>query len=240
MEKGRYAVSGNVEYSVLRIPWSTNTSYLLDGYCVLSFISPACRRTHCNHTVEDDLEVFSTDDFGLDWISAHNFLTCLHKLSSYTFGHLEVSELASCLKEALFFCTPGHRYVSLHQIDSFDSAGESIGSSPSLVILSNTKAEVLAIHVVLPEITPKAAAAAAVVAPPTATPDLGIESDLEVEHSEASPSEAPPSPDYVPSSLIHAPASLNYHPESDIKSEQVEDESEPIEDALEATEPQSA
>ncbi|GJS13903.1 hypothetical protein Tco_0408375, partial [Tanacetum coccineum] len=54
-----------------------------------SFISPACRRTHCNHTVEDDLEVFSTDDLGLDWISAHNFLTCLQKLSSYASGHLK-------------------------------------------------------------------------------------------------------------------------------------------------------
>ncbi|GJR23224.1 hypothetical protein Tco_0971751 [Tanacetum coccineum] len=33
----------------------------------------ACRRTHCNHTAEDDLEVFSTDDLGLDSISALNF-----------------------------------------------------------------------------------------------------------------------------------------------------------------------
>ncbi|GJY44295.1 hypothetical protein Tco_0432508 [Tanacetum coccineum] len=33
----------------------------------------ACRRTHCNYTAEDVLEVFSTDDLGLDWISAHNF-----------------------------------------------------------------------------------------------------------------------------------------------------------------------
>ncbi|GJY83538.1 hypothetical protein Tco_0496914 [Tanacetum coccineum] len=67
-----------------------------------SFISLACRRIHCNHTAEDDLEVFSTDDLGLDWNSAHNFLTCLQKLSSYASGHLEVSELAACLEKASF------------------------------------------------------------------------------------------------------------------------------------------
>ncbi|GJU99662.1 putative reverse transcriptase domain-containing protein [Tanacetum coccineum] len=72
------------------------------------FISSACRQTHYNYTTEDDLEVFSIEDLGLDWISAHNFLTCLHKLSSYTSGHLEVSELAARLKETSFSCTSGH------------------------------------------------------------------------------------------------------------------------------------
>ncbi|GJW23347.1 hypothetical protein Tco_0033969 [Tanacetum coccineum] len=67
-----------------------------------SFISSACKRTHCKHTAEDDLEVFSTDDLGLDWISAHNFLTCLQKLSSYTSGHFEVSELHACLEKLHF------------------------------------------------------------------------------------------------------------------------------------------
>ncbi|GKE67485.1 hypothetical protein Tco_1521646, partial [Tanacetum coccineum] len=67
-----------------------------------------CRRTHCKHTAEDDLEVFSTDDLGLDWISAHNFLTHLQKLSSYASGHLEVSELAACLEKSLFSNTSGH------------------------------------------------------------------------------------------------------------------------------------
>ncbi|GJW15155.1 hypothetical protein Tco_0019288 [Tanacetum coccineum] len=62
----------------------------------------ACRRTHFNHTAEDDLEVFSTEAIGLDWISAHNFLTRLQKLSSYAFGHLEVSELAACLEKLHF------------------------------------------------------------------------------------------------------------------------------------------
>ncbi|GJS02576.1 ribonuclease H-like domain-containing protein [Tanacetum coccineum] len=71
-------------------------------------ISSACRRTHCKHTAEDDLEVFSTDDLGLDWISVHNFLTRLQKLSSYTSGHLEVSEKAACLEKASFSFTPGH------------------------------------------------------------------------------------------------------------------------------------
>ncbi|GJT66921.1 hypothetical protein Tco_1018401 [Tanacetum coccineum] len=73
-----------------------------------SFISSACRRTHCEHTAEDDLEVFSTDDPGLDWISSHNFLTCLQKLSSHASGNLEVSESAACLEKASFSCTSGH------------------------------------------------------------------------------------------------------------------------------------
>ncbi|GJW59183.1 hypothetical protein Tco_0105914 [Tanacetum coccineum] len=51
---------------------------------------------------EDDLEVFSTDALGLDWISTHNFLTCLQQLSSYTSGHLEVSESAACLEKLHF------------------------------------------------------------------------------------------------------------------------------------------
>ncbi|GJR27035.1 putative reverse transcriptase domain-containing protein [Tanacetum coccineum] len=54
------------------------------------------------YTAEDDLEVFSTKDPGLDWIFAHNFLTCLQKLSSYAFGHLEVFELAACLENVHF------------------------------------------------------------------------------------------------------------------------------------------
>ncbi|GKD23729.1 hypothetical protein Tco_1225432, partial [Tanacetum coccineum] len=58
--------------------------------------------------------VFSTDDLGLDWISAHNFLTCLHELSSYTFGHLEVSESVACLEKASFSYTPGHVEVSVN------------------------------------------------------------------------------------------------------------------------------
>ncbi|GJW29137.1 hypothetical protein Tco_0046012 [Tanacetum coccineum] len=62
----------------------------------------ACRRTHCKHTAEDDIEVFSTEDPGLDWISAHNFLTHLQKLSSHDSGHFEVSELAACLEKLHF------------------------------------------------------------------------------------------------------------------------------------------
>ncbi|GKB53431.1 copia protein [Tanacetum coccineum] len=49
-----------------------------------SSISSACRRTHCNHTAKD------------------NFLTCLQHLSSYTFGHLEVSEQLHALKNFIF------------------------------------------------------------------------------------------------------------------------------------------
>ncbi|GKA03759.1 hypothetical protein Tco_0676540 [Tanacetum coccineum] len=54
------------------------------------------------HIAANDIEVFSTDDLGLDWISAHNFLTCLQKLSSYASGHLEVFELAACLEKLHF------------------------------------------------------------------------------------------------------------------------------------------
>ncbi|GJY29838.1 hypothetical protein Tco_0405605 [Tanacetum coccineum] len=64
------------------------------------------------YTAEDDLEVFSTYDLGLDWIYAHNFLTCLQRLSLYTYGHCEVSESAACLEKALFSCTYGHVEVS--------------------------------------------------------------------------------------------------------------------------------
>ncbi|GJR41505.1 hypothetical protein Tco_1217189 [Tanacetum coccineum] len=74
-------------------------------------VNSPCRQTHSKHTAEDDLEVFSTDDLGLDWISAHNFLTCLQKLSSYAFGHYEVSELAACLEKASFSCTSGYAEV---------------------------------------------------------------------------------------------------------------------------------
>ncbi|GJS45525.1 ribonuclease H-like domain-containing protein [Tanacetum coccineum] len=115
-----------------------------------------------------------------------------------------------------------------------DSVGEGIILSPSLVILSNTKAEVMAIPVVLPEIALEAATTV-VVASPTATPGLAIETDPEVE-----PSEAPLSPDYVPYSPIFAPASPDYHPGSDTEFELMEDDSEPIEDAPEAAEPLSA
>ncbi|GJR11097.1 hypothetical protein Tco_0793749 [Tanacetum coccineum] len=77
----------------------------------VSFISSACRRTHCKHIAEDDLEVFSIDDLGLDLIFAHNFLTRHQKLSLYAFGHLEVSELAACLEKATFSNTSGHDKV---------------------------------------------------------------------------------------------------------------------------------
>ncbi|GJR82537.1 hypothetical protein Tco_0153322 [Tanacetum coccineum] len=52
--------------------------------------------------------IFYTDDPGLDWIFAHNFLTRLQKHSSYASGHLEVSELAACLEKASFSYTSGH------------------------------------------------------------------------------------------------------------------------------------
>ncbi|GKD69195.1 hypothetical protein Tco_1323285 [Tanacetum coccineum] len=39
----------------------------------VSIASPVHVRTHFNHTAEDDLEVFSADDLGLDLISALNF-----------------------------------------------------------------------------------------------------------------------------------------------------------------------
>ncbi|GKB04897.1 hypothetical protein Tco_0833092 [Tanacetum coccineum] len=108
-----------------------------------------------------------------------------------------------------------------------DSTGESVGLSPSMVILQDTKVGVMAI--------PKIALEAATrVASPTITLDHAIDSDLEVE-----PSEAPPSLDYVPFSLIHAPASPDYHLGPDTKSEPFEDKSKPIEDALKVAEPLS-
>ncbi|GJT58601.1 hypothetical protein Tco_1002134 [Tanacetum coccineum] len=94
-----------------------------------------------------------------------------------------------------------------------DSVRESVGSSPSLAILSDTKAEVMTIPVVLPKIAPEVAAVV-IVSLLTATPDLAIESDPEVEPSKAPPSEIPPSPDYP-----------------------MKDEFESIEDVPETTEP---
>ncbi|GKA48613.1 ribonuclease H-like domain-containing protein [Tanacetum coccineum] len=53
---------------------------------------PSLQTNTLKNTAKDDLEVFSTKDPGLDWISSHNFLTRLQKLSSYASGHLKVSE----------------------------------------------------------------------------------------------------------------------------------------------------
>ncbi|GJS45776.1 hypothetical protein Tco_0595897 [Tanacetum coccineum] len=65
------------------------------------------------HSAEDEIEVFSIENPDLDWISAHNFLTRLQKLSSYASGHLEVSELAACLEKASCSSTSG--YVEFFQ-----------------------------------------------------------------------------------------------------------------------------
>ncbi|GJW43508.1 hypothetical protein Tco_0072307 [Tanacetum coccineum] len=65
---------------------------------------------------------------------------------------------------------------------------ESVGSSASYVILSDSEAAVAAVPVIVPEVAPKAEAA--VVASPAAVLDLVLESNMETE-----PSEAPPSPD---------------------------------------------
>ncbi|GJS55868.1 hypothetical protein Tco_0629230 [Tanacetum coccineum] len=80
-----------------------------------------------NDTAEDDIEVFSTKDLGLDWISTHNFLTRLQKLSSYAFGHLEVSELAACLEKASFSCTSGQKEEQRRSHVIFDK--KKLGSS---------------------------------------------------------------------------------------------------------------
>nr|GEW14957.1 hypothetical protein [Tanacetum cinerariifolium] len=114
------------------------------------------------------------------------------------------------------------------------SNGESTRSSSPLVILLDTKAEVMTIPVALPEIALEAVKTT-VVNLPTTTPDLDIVSDPRFE-----PSEALPSPDYVPSSPIHAPTSPDYQQGSHTKSEPIEDESEPIEDAPKAAETLSA
>nr|GEV52018.1 putative reverse transcriptase domain-containing protein [Tanacetum cinerariifolium] len=59
------------------------------------------------HAAEDDIEVFSIEP-GLDWISAHNFMTRLQKLSSYASGYLKVSKLVACLEKASFSYTSSH------------------------------------------------------------------------------------------------------------------------------------
>ncbi|GJS60466.1 hypothetical protein Tco_0655250 [Tanacetum coccineum] len=113
-----------------------------------------------------------------------------------------------------------------------DSTSESVESLASLVILSDTEIEVIDVHAILPEVALEVEAT--VVALPTVVLDLTLESDPEVE-----PSEASLSIDYVPASPVHASASPDYHPGPDTESEPFEDESEePIEDDTpEAAEP---
>ncbi|GJU83598.1 hypothetical protein Tco_1285963 [Tanacetum coccineum] len=64
------------------------------------------------YTAEGDIEVFSTKNHGLDWISTHNFLTHLQKLSSYASSHLKVSKLAACLDKASFSL----HFMSCHNV----------------------------------------------------------------------------------------------------------------------------
>ncbi|GKE26772.1 hypothetical protein Tco_1442156, partial [Tanacetum coccineum] len=71
-----------------------------------------------------------------------------------------------------------------------DCTDESVESSPSLVILLDTEAEVMVVPTILPEITLEAKAV--VVASPIAILDLVIESD-----PKADPFEALPSPNYL-------------------------------------------
>ncbi|GJR81065.1 hypothetical protein Tco_0151850 [Tanacetum coccineum] len=98
----------------------------LDLLEYFSFISSACRRTYSNHTAEDDIEVFSTEDPGLDWISAHNFPTRLQKLSSNTFGHLEVSESVAFASQTDTPETDKNEYTSLLK-DLLSHLGYSVG-----------------------------------------------------------------------------------------------------------------
>ncbi|GKC34637.1 hypothetical protein Tco_1047021 [Tanacetum coccineum] len=70
-----------------------------------------------------------------------------------------------------------------------NSIGESVGSSISLVLLSDTKTELTIVPAVLPEITLEAEAG--VVTSPAGVLDLVVHSD-----SETRPTKAPPSPDY--------------------------------------------
>nr|GEU52982.1 hypothetical protein [Tanacetum cinerariifolium]GEU57751.1 hypothetical protein [Tanacetum cinerariifolium] len=108
-----------------------------------------------------------------------------------------------------------------------NSTKEIVG--PSLVILSDTKVEVMAIHAVLPKISPEAVA---VVALPMAVLDHVIESEPEAE-----PSKVSLSLNYVPSSPIHALISPDCHPGPDTYIEPIEDESDPIKGIPEVAEP---
>ncbi|GJX43654.1 putative reverse transcriptase domain-containing protein [Tanacetum coccineum] len=102
---------------------------------------------------------------------------------------------------------------------SSDTTKESIGSSASLVILSDTETKVPAVPVILLEIALEAEAA--MVASPTSVLDLVLKSDPEAE-----PSKAPLSPNYVPASHVYASVSPDYHPGSNTEFEPFEEESE--------------
>nr|GEV64717.1 hypothetical protein [Tanacetum cinerariifolium] len=69
------------------------------------------------HTAEDDIEVlYQTQSY---WISAHNFLTRLQKLSSYAFGHLEEIIQRTMIKHILNEARAEH-YLAEPSIESND------------------------------------------------------------------------------------------------------------------------
>ncbi|GJT90454.1 hypothetical protein Tco_1079299 [Tanacetum coccineum] len=88
------------------------------------------------YTAEGDIEVFSIENHGLDWISAHNFLTHLQKLSSYASSHLKVSKLAACLDKGSFSCTSSHVKDILWE-GMISSTSSHLGSIP--VVLNSTQ-----------------------------------------------------------------------------------------------------
>nr|GEY98175.1 hypothetical protein [Tanacetum cinerariifolium] len=92
---------------------------------------------------------------------------------------------------------------------SANSTNESVRSSTSLVILSDTTTELTTVHATVPEIAPKAEAV--VVASPAGVLDLVVHSDLETEPSEASPS--PPLQNaHAPTPIILGPPALPHRP----------------------------
>ncbi|GKC71520.1 hypothetical protein Tco_1117403 [Tanacetum coccineum] len=96
------------------------------------------------HTTEDEIEVFSTE-LGLDWISGHNFLTCLQKLSSYTSGHLKVSELAASPSQTDTLETDKNECASLLK-DPLSHLGYSVGRDDIINIVSLRKLSSLEVH----------------------------------------------------------------------------------------------
>nr|GEW70234.1 putative nucleotidyltransferase, ribonuclease H [Tanacetum cinerariifolium] len=63
------------------------------------------------HTTEDDLEVFTIEDPGLDWISAHNFLTRLQKLYHKLLLISKFLSLLQVVKKDSFSSTSGHDWL---------------------------------------------------------------------------------------------------------------------------------
>ncbi|GJR47138.1 hypothetical protein Tco_1315241 [Tanacetum coccineum] len=102
-----------------------------------------------------------------------------------------------------------HSMSSLVILISADSVDESVSSSTSLIILSDTATYLSVVPAIIPEITLEVEAA--IVDSPAGVLDLVVHSDLETEPSEA-PLSRPIQAIPTPAHIIPAPPTIPYRP----------------------------